>query len=281
LGIRDSKALPLTVGCGTIIALSLVVVEDPPGWVGVLAMSLLTIPTLGLLLYELSRLVEKDDSSLRSFRDLVFGAGKGFGISGYILVLMFFVKLLFSRGQPLPIISMNTLFTLAILAFVLAFLCDTVGSAFDFRLWAGARRLEDLRIEDLFQTFEWSGRWQRRSNFKDSFWRLVPFFIRDKKEVRSIPVLDWRTITFLALVIIFALFQGFQSWTQPFVAASIFLVCYVGAFFQSYKKALNPYDGTKLRELRKKIDVARSEWAYEMQEKYHGRTRTPANSQDE
>lgn len=276
----DSKALLLTVGCGATSGLSLVLVTDPPGWVGVLAVSLLTIPTFGLLLHRLSNLVEKDVSSLRNFRDLAFGARRGFGVAGYILVLMFFAKLFVSQGKPLPIISVYTLFTMAMLSFVLSILCDTVGSAFDFRLWVGDRRLEDLRVEDLFQKFEWDGGWQRRRNFRDGFWRLIPFFIRDKKEVRSIPVLDWRTITFLTLIVVLAFFLGFQNWTQPLVAASIFLVGYVGASLQGFKKALDPYDGAKLRELHEKIGIARSEWVYQMRERYHGRPGAPHNSQE-
>ena len=81
---------------------------------------------------------------------------------------------------------------------------------------------------------------------------VVPFFLQNKNDIRSIPPLDWRTITFLIVVVIYGLSQGLQDWTLPVLAASIVLVGYTGTSFESLKRALSPYDGTKLRELYEK-----------------------------
>ena len=242
------------MGCSLASSL-LLVATNAAGWVSALSVLVFAAPTMLILLAELARPVEWKESRLRAFRNLAFGARNGFVVGVLIFISMFFVKLFLSSPDGGPPISAFTLFTTLLLAFAFSFFCDWIVSAFDFRLWMGDRSLEQVEIEDLFQSWEWertSQRWRRRGYFASSFWTLVPFFVRNKNDIHSIPPLDWRTITFLIVVVIYGLSQGLQDWTLPLLAASIVFVGYTGTSFESLKRALGPYDGTKLRELYEK-----------------------------
>ena len=241
------------MGCSLASSL-LLVATNAAGWVSALSVLVFGAPTMLILLAELARPVEWKESRLRAFRNLAFGARNGFVVGVLIFIPMFFVKLIQSPDGG-PQISSFTLFITGLLAFVFCFFCDWIVSAFDFRLWMGDRSLGQVQTEDLFQSWEWektSQRWRRRGYFASSFWTLVPFFVRNKNDIHSIPALDWRTITFLIVVVIYGLSQGLQDWTLPLLAASIVFVGYTGTSFESLKRALGPYDATKLRELYEK-----------------------------
>ena len=176
------------MGCSLASSL-LLVATNAAGWVSALSVLVFGAPTMLILLAELARPVEWKESRLRAFRNLAFGARNGFVVGVLIFISMFFVKLILSPDGGPPISSF-TLFITGLLAFAFSFFCDWIVSAFDFRLWMGDRSLDQVEIEDLFQSWEWektSQRWRRRGYFASSFWTLVPFFLRNKNDIRSIP----------------------------------------------------------------------------------------------
>src|SRR5207253_8658125 len=149
------------MGCSLASSL-LLVATNAAGWVSALSVLVFGAPTMLILLAELARPVEWKESRLRAFRNLAFGARNGFVVGVLIFISMFFVKLILSADGGPPISSF-ILFITGLLAFAFSFFCDWIASAFDFRLWMGDRSLDQVEIEDLFQSWEWEKTSDRKS----------------------------------------------------------------------------------------------------------------------
>lgn len=156
------------------------------------------LPSLSLVRW-LRRLSRGDLASLQETAQIALGVRTGFLAALYATLAIAIGGIFLAGFRDITYVLFGTEFLIG----AELLLAGALESVLEFRLWLGGKGLDELKNADI-STIWVNGRTPMR-NFRDHFWALVPFYVRNRKNIGSIPPIERENGIILVLMVIIML----------------------------------------------------------------------------